>query len=659
MLPLAALCTWVLLLHVATYGDAAQPPALVNDASPAGAGSGFADVADVLLVTSTLLQKTPAFTNAVDAYKTILLETEGLVAEYVEVDSDACLTRFGIKAENPYSWIEVQDVIGHISGLTGARYFLLLGDPTVVPRPVADTGTEADGFSPSPLVTIVTDAWYVDFNADRIVDAGYAVSRMPGLGTRCDAITDALETASELHLAGGFTLDHEVRFTSTDYTTPPWGVCGPCGDKSRFFALVSSSDYLMFAGHGDPYGFYNNSYQPIFKVQYIDSLDLRTHHPVIIGYFSCNTGLLYPGTPTLGYEFSRTGAGAFVARTSTLGVPVYVADNFPPAIMEGERIGDALFRTMRQTVLIYGGSFKGAAGHLVLYGDPTLRRRVPAPSGFAGTYTTASDELTLRWRASSAVDLVHYDVHRDMGCDFEPSEANCIRRTADTLIVLTGVPPEDPWHFKVAAVNRYGNKSDYVLLAPVEVTVPTFVTGRDAQWRDDAVEITWSLYSDTAVLEFEIWRREVPDDRYELLGRKTSSDGGTFAYRDDTARPGCEYGYRVDVLDSKAVLTSFEVLFTVPLQKTALRQNWPNPFNPSTMIQYTLADGGPVTLRIYDTAGHLVRTLVDEAQTPRAGGFHVSWDGKNEAGRNVSSGVYFCRLTAGAPARTIKMVLMR
>ncbi|MEJ2720063.1 MAG: FlgD immunoglobulin-like domain containing protein [bacterium] len=66
-----------------------------------------------------------------------------------------------------------------------------------------------------------------------------------------------------------------------------------------------------------------------------------------------------------------------------------------------------------------------------------------------------------------------------------------------------------------------------------------------------------------------------------------------------------------------------------------------------------------MTLRIYDTAGHLVRTLVDETQTPRAGGFELSWDGKDDAGREVSSGVYFCRLTARSPVQTIKMVLLR
>ncbi|MEJ2720065.1 MAG: hypothetical protein P8181_02830 [bacterium] len=406
---LAVLCTALFPLNSAPTRAETRSPVLAKGAPTADPvkAAGPAITADVLLVTTTLLPENPGLTTAVDRYRTVLLETEALAAEYIKVDSEECLARFGVKVTNPYSWIEIQDVIEHISDLTGAHYFLLLGDQTVVPRPVADTATEAAAIPRSPQMTIISDAWYVDFDGDRIVDEGYAVSRLSSLGASCEAVTAALENASGLHLAGGYTLDHEVRFTSVDYTTPPWGVCGPCGDKSRFFDLVSSSDYLMFAGHGDPYGFYNNSYQPIFKVQYIDSLDLRAHHPVIIGYFSCNTGLLYPGVPTLGYEFSRTGPAAFVARTSTLGVPVHVAENFPPAIMEGERIGDALFRTMRETVLSTVAHSKGppvtscstatrrfAAGYRRLGTSPVLIRRRATSSHSGGARVRPSTSCT-------------------------------------------------------------------------------------------------------------------------------------------------------------------------------------------------------------------------------------------------------------------------
>ncbi|MFQ5599308.1 MAG: FlgD immunoglobulin-like domain containing protein, partial [Candidatus Krumholzibacteriia bacterium] len=90
---------------------------------------------------------------------------------------------------------------------------------------------------------------------------------------------------------------------------------------------------------------------------------------------------------------------------------------------------------------------------------------------------------------------------------------------------------------------------------------------------------------------------------------------------------------------------------------TRLHQNAPNPFNPTTEIRFDLARDGRVALRIYDVAGRRVRTLVDGQMPP---GFHASaWDGLDEAGRRVSSGVYFYRLEAGDVTATRKLVVMK
>jgi hypothetical protein len=91
-----------------------------------------------------------------------------------------------------------------------------------------------------------------------------------------------------------------------------------------------------------------------------------------------------------------------------------------------------------------------------------------------------------------------------------------------------------------------------------------------------------------------------------------------------------------------------------------LVQNYPNPFNPITSIEFTVANRpNPVytTLRIYNVLGRLVRTLVDEEN---AEGTHtVSWDGRSDSGREVSSGIYFYKLEAGDLVEVKKMVLLR
>jgi hypothetical protein len=104
-----------------------------------------------------------------------------------------------------------------------------------------------------------------------------------------------------------------------------------------------------------------------------------------------------------------------------------------------------------------------------------------------------------------------------------------------------------------------------------------------------------------------------------------------------------------------------------------LFQNYPNPFNPVTIIRYAIgrgqkkpADGGQrtadgffahTTLKIYNTLGQKVRTLVDGPI--HAGSHQVLWDGKDEEGKDVASGVYFYQLTAGDYKKTRKMTLLR
>jgi hypothetical protein len=94
----------------------------------------------------------------------------------------------------------------------------------------------------------------------------------------------------------------------------------------------------------------------------------------------------------------------------------------------------------------------------------------------------------------------------------------------------------------------------------------------------------------------------------------------------------------------------------VPLS-LILGQNLPNPFNPATTIRFGLPAGGHAQLGIYDVQGRLVRRLVDR-MVPA--GFHaVRWDGRDERGVRVASGVYLYRLEAGAASRTRKMTLLR
>jgi len=88
----------------------------------------------------------------------------------------------------------------------------------------------------------------------------------------------------------------------------------------------------------------------------------------------------------------------------------------------------------------------------------------------------------------------------------------------------------------------------------------------------------------------------------------------------------------------------------------SLSQNFPNPFNPTTTIQYQLPKSSHVTLKIYNVLGQEVRTLIDEVQNQ--GKKIVVWNGKNNNGQHVSSGVYIYRIHSGEFSKTKKMILL-
>ena len=88
-----------------------------------------------------------------------------------------------------------------------------------------------------------------------------------------------------------------------------------------------------------------------------------------------------------------------------------------------------------------------------------------------------------------------------------------------------------------------------------------------------------------------------------------------------------------------------------------LGQNYPNPFNSATVIGFDLPQAGSVELAVYNLAGQQVAILVDGIRA--AGRYTLDWDGRDQNGRELASGLYLYRLRAGAAVQTRKMLLLR
>jgi len=153
-------------------------------------------------------------------------------------------------------------------------------------------------------------------------------------------------------------------------------------------------------------------------------------------------------------------------------------------------------------------------------------------------------------------------------------------------------------------------------------------------------------------------------DEIFALGRarvtciEVAPDGGTI-YVGTESGTYTEGGvYRIDMTILTTSVAEWPSSDTVPT-RFSLGHNYPNPFNPVTEIPYQLPRESKVEICVYNLLGQKVRTLVDEVQ--EAGYYRARWDGRDDFGREVASGVYLCRMEAvpGPFVRTVKMSLLR
>ncbi|HMU44514.1 MAG TPA: phytase [Ignavibacteriaceae bacterium] len=189
-------------------------------------------------------------------------------------------------------------------------------------------------------------------------------------------------------------------------------------------------------------------------------------------------------------------------------------------------------------------------------------------------------------------------------------------------------------------------------LTPVEMTVFTATT------EENKVKLKWQTVTELNNSGFEVQRKSENENEFKMLafvkGKGNSMMLNEYYFEDLDLTPGV-YSYRLKQMDFDG---TFEYSNTVDVEITlptefSLEQNYPNPFNPSTNIQYTISSRQFVTLKIFNSLGEEIETLVNEFQDA---GVHSAFYILNST---LPSGVYYYQLKAGSFVETKKMILLR
>ena len=174
------------------------------------------------------------------------------------------------------------------------------------------------------------------------------------------------------------------------------------------------------------------------------------------------------------------------------------------------------------------------------------------------------------------------------------------------------------------------------------------------------IDLSWTAPAGGGNPDYNIYRSN-DGTAFSLLG-----SGPQSSYSDNSAVSGALYWYFVTAVylegqsaptdTMSTAITGIETDGGLP-GEFVMAQNYPNPFNPTTEIQFALPERATVDLAIYNTLGQKIRTLVSGVRS--AGVFTVAWDGKNDLGKPVTSGIYMYKIVSGQHQAIRKMILMK
>ncbi len=241
--------------------------------------------------------------------------------------------------------------------------------------------------------------------------------------------------------------------------------------------------------------------------------------------------------------------------------------------------------------------------------------------------------------------------------------------SASNEFELNSLNEHTDYYFKFYSYNGTGNAINYktdenVPSAQINISLPVELVGFNAEIIHDNVRLNWRTATETNNKGFSVERKNnspgvIYNSNWQEIGFVNGygsvSENHSYSFIDKTLQRNGKYFYRLKQIDYDGSINysnEVEIEFNYKTDYT-LEQNFPNPFNPTTIINWSIPEAGKVTLKIYDAIGNEVACIIDEnIQTGK-------YSTPVRINKELSSGIYYYKLTAGSFTAVKKMILLR
>ncbi|MCK4256684.1 hypothetical protein KAX35_07330 [candidate division WOR-3 bacterium] len=453
-----------------------------------------------------------------------------------------------------------------------------------------------------------------------------------------------------------------------------------------FYNKSSQTTDSIIARVPAPDDVYNESVSPTGEVSNVHDTTIANQKYVEFTSTSINAGVTE--NYTLSYNVTANTPSSWVMDTST-------TDWFTSTELIDTRNSDELYMTWDHDELYTG--YKGANwntdGDLFVYIDSKSGGASKSynwagygthnfPSGFSADYVLCVENpgayslkkyVSGTWQDASysgsalfssdtsEICIPFSDIGYDDTTRIFRYMVFCQNEGASTI--WNAFPPENPLGTDLTNYYQYTNglRSG---VAPNAADISLFVqlSSFTAESKDRMVILKWRTESELENREWQIKRSLNQESEYELIAMIIDTIGTStypidWEYTDKNLKNGTTYWYKLLAIDINGVESCFGPISGIPEGPGfyALSQSFPNPFSIDAKICYQLPEDGFVILKIYDITGKVVCMLVNDEK--ESGYYSVYWDGKDDKGKSVSTGLYFYQIKVGNSFNSRKKML--